>query len=105
VKVNKNLVPTNQFGLNTMNLDDAPQAASSSYQAIQMNDSFTDYVMFNPAYLGSPSIYVPIGKITWNISAGASWPSTTISPNSVIGPTGPVDSMDWPVWTNVYSNR
>lgn len=105
VKVNKNLVPTNQFGLNTMNLDDAPQAASSSYQAIQMNDSFVDYVMFNPAYSGPGSIYVPIGKVTWSTLAGASWPSTTISPNSVVGPTGPDDSLDWPVWANVYSNR
>jgi hypothetical protein len=88
-----------------MNLDDAPQAASSLFQDIQINDSFVDYVMFNPTYLGHPSIYVPIGKITWSTSGGASWPSTTISPNSVIGPTGPDDSLDWPVWTNVYSNR
>ncbi len=105
VRVNANVIATNQFGLNTMNLDDAPQAASSLYQAIQMNDSFVDYVMFNPDYSGSGSIYVPLGEITWSTTAGVSWSSTTISPNSVGGPTNPDNSQNWPVWTSVYSNR
>jgi hypothetical protein len=63
---------------------------------------YVDYVMFTPATAGS--ISVPLGKVTWETHFATSYPSTNISPNSVIGPIGPDSSTDWPVWTNVFSN-
>jgi len=81
-------------------LDDAPNNGWVS--SFHMNASFVDYVMFNPRLSGS--IFVPLGKLTWSTSFGASSPSTNISPNSVTGPTGPDSSSDWPVWTHVFSN-
>jgi hypothetical protein len=68
------------------------------------NDSIVSAVAEARGLQLVPSDQVPLCG-TWSTSAGASWPSITISPNSVIGPIGPDDSLDWPEWTNVYSNR
>jgi hypothetical protein len=58
--------------------------------------------MFTPGNPGD--IYVPLGKITWSTTFGASSPSTNIVPNIVTGPTTPDTSEDWPSWTAVFSN-
>jgi hypothetical protein len=86
--------------MNAMRLEDGP--SDGWFGSLHMNASFVDYVMFTPG--GPGDIYVPLGKITWSTSFASSSPSLTISPNQVIGPTGPDQSDDWPVWTDVWSN-
>jgi hypothetical protein len=48
--------------------------------------------------------YVPLGKVIWSTSFGATYPSPAINPNTVNGPTGPDSSGDFPVWMAVFSN-
>jgi hypothetical protein len=98
VRVNKNPNPVPP--INQIFLEDAPQ--DSYFGSFSDSSSFVDYIMFTPGNNGD--IYVPIGKITWSTSFGASYPSTNIAPNIVIGPVGPDNSQDWPIWTSVYSN-
>ncbi len=93
-------VPDPTGYMNTMTLEDGP--SDGWFGSLHMNASFVDYVMFTPG--GPGDIYVPLGKITWSTSFAASSPSLTISPNQVIGPTGPDQSDDWPVWADVWSN-
>lgn len=85
---------------NLINLDDAPRDGWRS--SFNLSGTFVDYVMFAPSQPGS--IFVPLGNVTWGTTFGASYPSTNISPNSVVGPTNPNDSEGWPIWTNVFSN-
>ncbi len=97
-KIYKNPNPTGNICLN--GLDDAPSA--SGYGRVFMYDTFTDYVMFTPG--GPDDIYVPLGKLVWSDSGDATYPSLTISPSSVSGPSNPDGSYDWPVWMQVYNN-
>lgn len=98
VHVNKN--PNPQGTINELELDDAP--SDGWFNSFRDDSSFIDFVMFAPNV--PESIYVPLGKITWSTSFGASYPSTNISPNTVTGPIGPDSSQDWPIWTAVFSN-
>jgi hypothetical protein len=90
---------SNPWGnMNLLILNDAPDANTTT-GTIYMHDSFADYVMFNPAPQGS-GIYVTISKVTWSVDAAVVYPDTDIS-QSVIGPAGPADSSDFPVWITV----
>ncbi len=97
VRVNKNPNPTGSA--NEMNLDDAPDANDLYVlRTISMNDSFIDYVMFNP----DPSddgIYVTLAKITWDVSASVTYADTNITQNADKGPHKPTDSDEFPIWT------
>ena len=93
----------NPFNGNTNNiiqLDDAPQ--NGSIGSFHLVGNFIDYIMFTP--IGATNIYVPLGRVTWGTSFGASFPSTNISPNSVTNPTDPDNSQEWPRWPDVFSN-
>jgi hypothetical protein len=94
--INANSNPTGN--VNAMFLEDAPDG--SGFHHIYLYDSFTDYIMFTPG--GSDDIYVPLGKVLWSASGEATYSSSTISPNSVVGPSNPDSSYDWPVWINVF---
>jgi hypothetical protein len=69
-------------------------------------DFFKDYVIFKPDF--SPdSIYVTLGRISWDWSANASktngvW---TLVPSVVHGPTSPDTSDEFPTWPDIYSNQ
>ncbi len=59
----------------------------------KMNESFTDYVMYNPG-----GIYVPVAKFSWQIQAtatgsGLTWVPTTTAAGPLAMPTG---STAWP---------
>jgi hypothetical protein len=95
VQVYKSPNPTGTA--NEMNLDDSPDS-NTTFGAIWMNDSFTNYIMFNPDPNGS-GIYVTLGIVTWGVNASVDYPDTTII-QSVLGPTGPDGSNKFPVWTN-----
>ena len=82
---------------NEINLDDAP--GTEAFSPFHYYGSFDDYIMFKPSGDG---IYVTIGKVTWGTTFGAIYPSMTINPNSVSGPTGPDSSHNFPVWTTSY---
>ena len=83
-----------------MELWDSPSA--TGYGRVFMYDTYPDYVMFTPN--GAGDIYVPLGKLVWNVSGDATYPSTDINPSSVTGPTAPDGSDDWPVRSQVYYN-
>ena len=92
--VYKNPNPTGS--INLLNLDDAPTATTTT-GVINMEDSFVDYITFTPE--GTGSIPVTIGKITWGVTASATYPNAEIS-QSVDGPTQH-ESEDFPEWTTV----
>jgi hypothetical protein len=86
-------------------LDDGPRALVY-FSSVTLAGSFDDYVMYqanisNTIYapLGGDTIYVPLGKVRWQINGG--YDGTTISPNyvSIIGPD---NSTDFPIWTSIF---
>ncbi len=89
-----------QGNMNILNLDDAPQAPG--YSTIKMNGNFVDYIMFTPA--GLEDIFVPLGRVSWSTTAGASCPSTAINPNIVGGPSDPDGSDAFPEWLCTVEN-
>jgi len=89
-----------QGTINELQLDDAPSDGWVS--SFHDYSSFSDYVMFKP---NGDGIYVTLGMVNWGMSFGASYPSLSISPNLVTGPSNPNGSDTFPTWEEIYSNQ
>ncbi|HTB82254.1 MAG TPA: hypothetical protein VK742_01245 [Candidatus Sulfotelmatobacter sp.] len=86
---------------NLVPMEDGP--ANAGYDSFNFTGAFIDYIMFNPSTSGD-DIFVTLGKVNWGNSFGATYPSTTISPNTITSPSDPDGSTDFPSWLNVWRN-
>jgi hypothetical protein len=85
---------------NALSLNDTPWEASGfSGVTVGLILQFWDYVRFQP--VGANSIYVTLGKVTWNVNASATNGSGGWATNSAGSLTLPSlnQTDEWPFWT------